>query len=269
MSDADLDVAPAQAYEDHLVGPLFGPWAARAVALAGPAPGEVVLDLACGSGIGARLTAPLVSPGGRLIGIDSDAAMVAVAAHAAATAGLPDDVEQAWHVAGAEALPLDDASVDLCLFLQGPQFVSDPAQALDEVRRVLKPAGRLAASVWSSIEDNQGHHALARALETRGLKPALKPFSLGQPERARALIEGAGLTIEVFRTEDYKAGYPSVRAFVDGVAAGAPATRHALAQLSEEERAGFLADVEALLSPYAEAGTLQLPTRAHLILAGR
>lgn len=272
MPDTAAKTAAAQAYEDHLVRALFGPWAERVVALAAPAPGETVLDLACGSGIGARLAGPRVAPDGRVIGVDSDAGMVAVAERTTAAAGMPAGVAFEWHACGAEALPLADASVDLCLYLQGPQFVTDPPQALAEVRRVLKAGGRMAASTWSVIEDNKGHHALARALEARGLKPALKPFSLGLPETARAIVEAAGFAIERFETGDFVARYPSVRAFIDGVAAGAPATRHALAQLSEAERAGFVADIEATLAPYAAdpadpAAGIRLPTRAHLVLA--
>ena len=149
----------------------------------------------------------------------------------------------------------------------GGRFRSGPA--LTFPKPPVEPAHAQAEAGPDTLETGERVPTLARALETRGLKPALKPFSLGQPERARALIERAGLTIEVFRTEDHKAGYPSARAFVEGVAAGAPATRHALAQLSEPDRAGFLADVEALLSAYADTDALRLPTRAHLILARR
>ncbi|NNK77934.1 MAG: SAM-dependent methyltransferase, partial [Litoreibacter sp.] len=61
--DTAPNITAAQAYEDYLVSTLFGVWARKAVALANPRPGESVLDLACGTGIGARLAAPLVSPG--------------------------------------------------------------------------------------------------------------------------------------------------------------------------------------------------------------
>ena len=66
--EADLAVSAAQAaeaYEHHLVPPIFGPWAALAVDLAAPKPGEAVLDAACGTGIGVRLAAPRVLAAGR------------------------------------------------------------------------------------------------------------------------------------------------------------------------------------------------------------
>lgn len=267
MSDLDARIAAAEAYHAHLVGPVFRPWAEKAVAMAAPRPGESVLDAACGAGVGAALSMAALSPGGRIVSLDVDSGMVAVAQRVAAQAGPPADVTLEWLVADAMEVPLPDDSVDLVLCLQGPQFMPEPARALAEFRRVLKPGGRLAASMWSVISDNKGHYALAQALETRGVKPALKPFSLGDPAAARAALEGAGFTLDAFRTEEVIARYPSVEAFVNGVAAGAPATRHALAQLSAEDRAGFLSDVQATLAPYVDEAGPALPTRAHLALA--
>lgn len=270
MPTEAIDTTAAQAYEDYLVGAVFGPWAQRVVDLGQPAPGETVLDVACGTGIGARLAGPRLSPGGRMISADSDAGMVAVAEQMARAAGLPADVAFEWHATPAEQAVVADESVDLCLYMQGPQFVTDPPAAMAAVYRALKPGGRLAASMWSVISDNKGHYAIAQALQARGLESAAKPFSLGDPEAAKALISGAGFEIASFETADLVAGFPSAEAFVDGVAAGAPATRHAIAQLSEADRDAFVADVKRLLAPYEQAaGGIALPTRAHLVLARR
>lgn len=259
----------AQAYEEHLVGAVFGPWAKRVVDLGQPAPGETVLDVACGTGIGARLAGPLISPGGRMISADKDAGMVAVAERLAAEANLPADVAFEWHATPAEEPVAADASVDLCLYMQGPQFVTDPPAALALVHQALKPGGRLAASMWSVMSDNKGHFAIAQALEARGLASAQKPFSLGDPDTAKALIADAGFDIVSFETTDFVADFASAEAFVEGVAAGAPATRHAIAQLSDDDRGAFVADVERRLRPYERPGGISLPTRAHLMLAVR
>ena len=131
----------------------------------------------------------------------------------------------------------------------------------------MKATGRLAASFWASIEHNKGHHALARALEKQGLAPALRPFSLGDPEKARALFTEAGFRTVALRTEEREAGFPSVAAFIEGIAAGAPATRHALAQLGDDRKQGFVTDVEEILEPFAGPDGLQLPTRSHIVVA--
>lgn len=269
MASNEAAVAAAQAYEDHLVGAVFGPWAQRVVDLAAPKPGETVLDVACGTGIGARLAAPLMAGGGRIISLDSDAGMVAVAEKTAASADLPKDVALEWQATPAEKLEIEAASVDLCLCLQGPQFVTEPHVAMAKIRRALKPNGRLAASMWNELPNNKGHYAIAQALQARGVPPATKPFSKGKPEDARQLITEADLEIERFETGEFKAWFPTVRAFVDGVAAGAPATRHAIAQLSDADRAGFLKDVEDILAPYKTDGGVELPTSAHVIIAYR
>jgi SAM-dependent methyltransferase len=269
MTSTTIDTTAAQAYEDYLVGPVFGRWAERVVELGKPKPGETVLDVACGSGIGARLAGPRLSPGGTMISADSDAGMVAVAEQMGTAAGLPQDVTFEWHATPAEEQVADDGSVDLCLYMQGPQFVSDPPAAMAMVYRALKPGGRLAASMWSVISDNKGHYAIAQALEARGLASAAKPFSLGDPQAAQALISGAGFQMVSFETAEIIASFPSAQAFVDGVAAGAPATRHAIAQLSDADRGAFIDDVKQRLSIYEVTGGIALPTRAHLALAMR
>lgn len=263
-SDArTIDTTAATAYEEHLVPKVFGPWAERVVEIAAPAPGEAVLDNACGTGAGARLAVPRVMPGGRVVGLDNDPGMIEVARRLAAKRKI--DVE--WHCESALALPFADAAFDLCLCLQGPQFLSDPLAGLTEIHRVLRATGRLAASFWASIEHNKGHYALARALEKQDLAPALRPFSLGDPEMAQALFAEAGFRTVALRTEEWQASFPSIAAFIEGIAAGAPATRHALAQLDDSRKQAFAADVENILEPFAVPGGVRLPTRSHIVIA--
>jgi SAM-dependent methyltransferase len=69
----------AEVYERELVPALFGPWAPRVVALAAPVPGERVLDMACGTGVVARLAAEQAGPDGRVVGLDLNPGMLAVA----------------------------------------------------------------------------------------------------------------------------------------------------------------------------------------------
>lgn len=259
----DTAEAAAEAYEAHLVTRIFAPWARRAVDIAAPQPGEAVLDAACGTGIGVRLAAARVRPAGRMVGVDNDPGMVAVARRIAAEQGITAE----WHCDSVLALPFADRSFDLVLCLQGPQFLSEPAAGLSELRRVLKPSGRLVASMWCAIEHNKGHHALAEALKRHNLTPATRPFSLGDEATVEALMRDAGFHGVTVHTRDGQASFPSIPAFVVGVAAGAPATRHVLAQLPEARRRDFVADVEAILSPYVTADGVRLPSRAHIVVA--
>ena len=66
-------------YEQSLVPAIFGPWSTKTVALAEPREGENVLDVACGTGVVARLAAQYVGMHGRVVGLDVNPGMVEVA----------------------------------------------------------------------------------------------------------------------------------------------------------------------------------------------
>jgi ubiquinone/menaquinone biosynthesis C-methylase UbiE len=113
----------------------------RTCDLAALSPGETVLEVGCGTGAVARRARAAVGASGRVIGIDPSADMIAVARRKAAREHLDID----FRVAGIETLPLPDASVDAALSsLMMHHLPGDLKQrGLGEVRRVLKPGGRL------------------------------------------------------------------------------------------------------------------------------
>ncbi|MGG5821259.1 class I SAM-dependent methyltransferase [Falsiroseomonas sp. HW251] len=152
----------AALYERHLVPAITAVWAADLVERAAPAAGEGVLDLACGTGIVARLAAARMGSG-EVIGLDINAPMLAVARSLPA----PPGVRVAWQEGSAVAIPLPEARVDLCLCQLGLQFFPDRAAALHEIARVLRHGGRLALSVYDAIETTPLAHALAEALDRR------------------------------------------------------------------------------------------------------
>lgn len=265
MSESNL--VAAQAYEKALVATLFEPWASRAVEVANPMPGEAILDLACGTGIGLRLMSPLVGVSGKIISVDNDPAMLSVAKELFAKIDDNKKARAEWFDCGAESLNLKPNELDLCTLLQGPNFLSDPKKVLKGVLGALKPSGRVVGSAWDRIEENKGHFAIASALKKLGVQPALKPFSMGSPSKLRDIFTGSGFVIEKFYTEQKIISFNSVKEFVLGVAAGAPATRHAISQLSGSKYEDFFTMVEELLADYSSAKGLKLPTQAHVVLA--
>jgi len=103
-------------------------------------PGAVVLDLGCGAGTDLLIAAQMAGPAGRAIGVDMTASMLDRAAAGAAEMGL-SNVE--LHESLIEALPLEDASVDVVISNGVIDLVPDKVAVFAEIDRVLRPGGRL------------------------------------------------------------------------------------------------------------------------------
>ena len=91
------------------------------------------------------------------------------------------------------------ASVDAVLCRWGYMLMDDPAAALSETRRVLRPGGRVALAVWDLLERNPWALAPGLALRAHGLaqpqaQDAPGPFRLADPQRVRELLQQAGFT---------------------------------------------------------------------------
>lgn len=169
----------------------------RLVAALDPRPGETILELASGPGDTGFAAAARVAPDGRLLQTDLVPEMVDAARRRAADRGL-ENVEH--RVVDAQQIDLPDGSVDGVLCRFGYMLMRDPAQALEETHRVLRPGGRVAFSVWAAPEDNPWGTAVGRALLERGLieKPdrnAPGPFRLGNADQVRSLVVSAGFEL--------------------------------------------------------------------------
>lgn len=115
------------------------------LAMAVPAAGERVLDVACGTGLVAFEAARAVGPDGRVFGIDLSGQMVDAARLQSSKKALSN---VGFARMDAESLALPDASFDLALCALGLMYLPDPERALREMRRVLRPGGRMALAVW-------------------------------------------------------------------------------------------------------------------------
>jgi ubiquinone/menaquinone biosynthesis C-methylase UbiE len=107
--------------------------------------GEQVLDVASGTGLVTFEAARAVGPRGRVLGVDVSRRMVEIAGQRARSLGM---AHCSFAAMGAETLALPDASVDVVLCALGLMYVPDSGRALREMRRVLRPGGRVAISVW-------------------------------------------------------------------------------------------------------------------------
>ena len=172
------------------------------IAALGPQPGETVLELGAGTAETGFEAAALLGDDGRLISTDFSPDMVDVARRRGRELGL-GNVEH--RVIDAERIELDTGSVDGVLCQSAYMLVADPAAALAETRRVLRPAGRLALSVWGAPDRNPWASIGGMILVERGHMPLPEPeapgiFSMASEERTKALLDGAGF--KSVRTEE-------------------------------------------------------------------
>ena len=256
----------AEAYEAFLVPAIFGPWARAVLRAHGPKPGSAVLDVACGTGIGARLAAASVGRSGRVVGVDADDAMLAVARK---TGGGREDAPIEWRQANAAALPFPESAFDHVLCFEGLQFFPDRPAALLDLRRVLRPGGTFVGTVWGPLAQNPAYEALAEALRhfVSAEAGSLRPFTLTDAAAIRSLVGAAGFDEVSVKRETLTFTAPSAETFVDWAAVGGPTIRHNLALLAADRRREFSERVAARLARYRTGPGLALPSMRHVVVA--
>jgi ubiquinone/menaquinone biosynthesis C-methylase UbiE len=187
MSEAQLFVATTftEIYERVLVGPLFRPFAEQLIGLLAPTRGDSVLDVACGTGIVARVARERLGPAARIVGVDVAPAMLAVARSIEPTID--------WRHGNATSLPIGDAeSFTVLTCHQGLQFMPDKPAAIREMRRVLSPAGRLAIATWCALDHIPGMVELNAVVE-RHVGPIVDSrHSFGDASALKQLLVEAG-----------------------------------------------------------------------------
>jgi len=157
-------------------------------------PGQTILELGAGTGETGLLAARLVDPGGRVILTDRSTAMLEAAERRARELGLSNVQLRALDM---EAIDLPEAAVDGVLCRLALMLVPDTTAALAGIRRVLRPGGRLIATVWDAVERNPWAPALWEVVERMTDLPPARPggpgmFSLGDAGGIEALLADAG-----------------------------------------------------------------------------
>jgi SAM-dependent methyltransferase len=160
-----------------------------------PREGLRVLDLACGPGTPTLDLARRVAPSGDVVGLDISAPSIALARQFAAAQGVTN---VAFLEGDAEALPLPDAAFDRVTSAFGPMFFREIPRTLAEVRRVLRPGGRVAWLVWGPAEENTYfRHTALVALRRSGAAEldaeAGRPFRFAPGGALEAALRAAGL----------------------------------------------------------------------------
>ncbi len=171
----------------------LAPLGRHALTALGPEPGESVLDIGCGGGETALALAEAVAPNGTVVGVDESAAVLAFARRAAEGC----DRVRLVH-ADAQAFAFEPASFDAAFSRFGVMFFADPTAAFINIRRSLRPHGRLAFVCWRALEENPLDILPLRAASAHlpsqpvHVPDAPGPFAFANPDRVRAILEGAG-----------------------------------------------------------------------------
>ena len=163
-------------YQRYFVPAIGGPFAEDLIAEAALRPGERVLDVACGTGVVARLAAERVGPSGTVAALDLNPAMLSVARSVPSTGAAIR-----WYETSAESIPLPDDAFDVVLCQLGLQFVADKGAALREMRRGLAPGGRV---LVTTPPPSAFFDALDEAM-TRHVGSEAGAFVTGVPRRHR------------------------------------------------------------------------------------
>jgi ubiquinone/menaquinone biosynthesis C-methylase UbiE len=254
----------AELYERYPAQYILGPWAPALVARARLKPGERVLDVACGTGLVARLAAPAVGSTGRVTGLDLNAGMLTVARSLPPPAGAPI----VWIEGSATAMNLPDASFDVLFCQQGLQFFPDRLAALREMHRVLTPSGRLLLSIWRGL--GPYHAAVVDALRQHVSAEAAARFSASRivpdADELHRLVVAADFRAVAIEACRMNIRLPAIEGFVLSHLAATPVAE-AMAAVDVETRAALGDRVRHALRLYLDGGELTVPDETNIVTA--
>jgi len=227
----------------------------------GPQEGQTVLELAAGMGDTGFVAAKLLGPQGRLISTDFAPAMVERAERWAADL---DVTNAEFRVLNAETMDLADNSVDGVLCRWGYMLMGDPAAALRETRRVLRPGGTLACSVFAGPEQNPWAALPVKALIEAELMQAPVPGSpgilaLGNEERLASLVAEAGFAEHRIEEVPLTWRYPDFEAYWQFLTDVAGAIAVLIEALPAADQARAREAIGHAISDFQSASGIALP----------
>ena len=249
---------------------VLGPVADILIERASVRPGERIVDVGCGSGATTIAFANKVGSTGHVIGIDISAPMLARAKQTA-PALLPID----FVLADATVHPFDPASIDLLASRFGVMFFAEPALSFANMRKALKPLGRLAFACWREPRENPFFMAPLQAVykHVPKLPPQSPedpgPFAFASEARVHRILGEAGfigIAMEPCNLALDVAVGRGLEAAVLGVLEIGPANR-ALEGHPTEIRAAAVNSVREALQPYVRGESVLLPASIWIVTA--
>lgn len=223
--------------------------------LADLAPGEAVVDIACGTGLLTIPAARAVGESGRVTATDLSAEMVRLVGELAAERGLGQIETERM---GAEDLALPDATFDAALSGLGLMYVPSPLAAVGEMVRVLKPGGRAVAAVWGERR-RCGWAEIFPIVDARVASEVCPMFfQLGTGDALRSVFESVGLeAVEVERL-DTVLEYEDSREALGAAFLGGPVAM-AYSRFDEPTREAVHDEYLDSISTYRKADGYEVP----------
>ena len=258
--------ADRQAAQDILLRPVLDILIDRAR----PQAGERIIDVGCGSGASSIALAHKVAPAGHVLGIDVSGPMLARARQSA-----PKELPVEFVLADATVYPLVSGSFDLLASRFGVMFFADPALSFTNMRKALKPSGRLAFACWREPRENPFFMAPLMAVYKHVPKLPPQgpedpgPFAFASEARVHHILGEAGFTAIGMEpcnlALDVAIGHGLEAAVQSSLEIG-PASR-ALEGHPEDVRAAAIHSIREALTPFAKGETVPLPAAIWIVTA--
>jgi ubiquinone/menaquinone biosynthesis C-methylase UbiE len=225
-------------------------------------PGMRVLDLACGSGLPALEIAVRVAPGGSVVATDLVPEMVEATQRRAQEIGIAN-VEA--RVIDAEDIGFPDEAFDAVTCRFGIMFCPQPDVALREIRRVLKPEGRLTMSVWADPKYSPGQTVVGEALRRFG-RPQPEPdfeapgiYQLAPDGKLERFLKDAGFGEVRVERVPVVWDYESQEALWQRQAARSGPLRNLQEELSPEDWQRLQSIFGEVIEPFTDQGRIHIP----------
>jgi len=239
---------------------------------AAPTAGEAVVDVGCGCGQTSLALAGRVGPKGRVLGLDISAPMLADARR---RADLADAVNLEFIQADAQTFGVEAGSADLLFSRFGVMFFQNPSAAFANLRRALRPDGRLSFICWQAMERNPWMLLPVRAASAHIELPAPPepgtpgPYAFADPTRVKEVLEAAGyadISIEGFETEIDVMGERTPEQTAEFLMQMGPAARM-LAEASQDTRAAAAEAIGEALAPHIRPDGIRLGAATWIVSA--
>jgi SAM-dependent methyltransferase len=249
---------------------LLKPIADALIDRAKPKAGERIIDVGCGNGATSIAFAQKVGPSGHVLGVDVSGPMLALA-RASAPQGLPVE----FALADATVYPFDPESFDLLASRFGVMFFAEPARSFANLRKALRPSGRLAFACWREPRDNPFFMAPLQAVYKHVPKLPPQgpedpgPFSFASEARVQRILGEAGFTgiaMEPHHLALDVANGRGLDAAVQSALEIGPASR-ALEGQPPELRAAATNSIREALAAFAKGETVPLPASIWIVTA--